>query len=106
MLTGMSTKGIKKETSSSRWHRIIARVACYGSDLFYRSNYVPRAISLFSLLAVLPGLADVVFLLAGYAVPILVSLPILPFELAIGTWLLIRDTKMEQAQDVSPAGAY
>jgi len=55
---------------------------------------------------VLPGLAAVVFLLAGYAVPIIVSLPILPFELAIGAWLLLRGIKMERPQDARPAGAY
>ncbi len=74
--------------------------------LFYRSNYIPRAISIFGLLAVVLGLGSVVFQLLGYEVPILVSLPLLPFELAIGAWLLIKGTKMEQPQDVSPAGAY
>jgi hypothetical protein len=58
--------------------------------LFYRSNYIPRAISVFGLLAVLLGLGSVVFQLLGYEVPILVSLPLLPFELAIGVWLLFR----------------
>ncbi len=69
--------------------------------LFYRSNYIPRVISLFGLLAVSLGLAAVVFQLLGYDVPILLSLPILPFELAIGAWLLFRGIK-EQPPEISP----
>ncbi len=56
--------------------------------LFYRSSYIPRVISLFGLLAVVLGLGSVVFQLLGYEVSILLSLPLLPFELAIGSWLL------------------
>jgi hypothetical protein len=70
--------------------------------LFYRSNYIPRAISLFGLLAVVLGLGSVVFQLLGYEVPILVSLPLLPFELAIGAWLLFFGIR-EQPAAVSPA---
>lgn len=61
--------------------------------LFYRSKYIPRIIPLFGLLAVALGLAAVVFQLLGYDVPILLSLPILPFELAIGGWLLFKGIK-------------
>ena len=61
--------------------------------LFYRSNYVPRVISLFGLAAVLLGLVAVVGQLLGYEVPILLSIPLLPFEIAIGTWLLFRGIK-------------
>ena len=63
--------------------------------LFYRSNYIPRAISLFGLLAVVLALGSVVFQLLGYEVPILLSIPLLPFELAIGTWLLLRGIKVQ-----------
>ena len=70
--------------------------------LFYRSNYIPRAISIFGLLAVVLGLGSVVFQLLGYEVPILLSLPLLPFELAIGAWLLFRGIR-EQPTAVSPA---
>ena len=65
--------------------------------LFYRSNYIPRIISLFGLLAVVLGLGSVVFQLLGYEVPILVSLPLLPFELAIGSWLLFLGIKAQPA---------
>jgi hypothetical protein len=74
--------------------------------LFYRSNYIPRAISVFGLLAVSLGLVAVVGQLLGYDVPILLSIPLLPFELAIGAWLLTRGIKMERARAASPSGAY
>jgi hypothetical protein len=64
--------------------------------LFYRSRYVPRAISLFGLLAVTMGLAGVMLQLFGYEVPIFVSLPIGLFELIIGAWLLLKGIKGQQ----------
>lgn len=70
--------------------------------LFYRSNYIPHVISLFGLIAVVLGLGSVVFQLLGYEVPILVSLPLLPFELAIGSWLLFLGIK-DQPMAVSPS---
>lgn len=58
--------------------------------LFYQSRYIPRAISLFGLVAVCVGLVGIVLEFLGYTMPIFVYLPILPFELAIGLWLLLR----------------
>lgn len=68
--------------------------------LFFRSRYIPRAISLFGLVAVAVGSAGIVAELLGYDVPILVFLPILPFELTIGAWLLLRGT----ATSAEPSG--
>jgi hypothetical protein len=61
--------------------------------MFYKSNYIPRVISLFGLLAVSLALIAVVLQVFGYDVPIWVSLPLLPFELTIGGWLLFRGIK-------------
>jgi Domain of unknown function (DUF4386) len=58
--------------------------------LFYQSNFIPRIISLFGLAAVCVGLAGIVAEFLGYTVSIFVLLPILPFELTIGAWLVIR----------------
>ncbi len=65
--------------------------------LFYRSGYVPRIIPLFGLLAVVLGLGSVVFQLLGYEVSILFSIPLLPFELAIGAWLLFMGVRERPA---------
>jgi hypothetical protein len=58
--------------------------------LFYKSRYIPRAISLWGLIAVSVGVVGLVFVLFGYDVALIVFLPILPFELAIGGWLMIK----------------
>jgi hypothetical protein len=69
--------------------------------MLYRSNYVPRIIPAYGLLAVSLGFVAVVGQLMGYEVPILLSISILPFELAIGGWLLFRGIR-EQPMAVSP----
>jgi hypothetical protein len=53
----------------------------------------PRFISLFGLIAVSVASVGIGFQFFGYDVPIFVSLPILPFELTIGVWLLLRGIK-------------
>ena len=76
-------------------------------SLLYRSRYVPRAISLFGLVAVLVALAGIVVELSGSSVPMIVYLPLLPFELTIGTWLLLRgittSASMSRVRRVGPA---
>jgi hypothetical protein len=72
---------------------------CFGAilwySLFYKSRYIPRAISLFGLIAVSVAIAGLVYEFLGHDVSILVFLPILPFELTIGTWLVLRGIKDE-----------
>ena len=67
---------------------------CIGGLLFYyllfKSKYIPRAIPLFGIIAVFVGLIGELFSLSGHIVPIYVFIPILPFELLIGVWLIIN----------------
>jgi len=67
---------------------------CIGGFLFYflflRSKYIPRLLALWGLIAVSVGFIGEVFALFGYDVPLYVFLPILPFELAIGVWLIVK----------------
>jgi len=58
--------------------------------LFFKSRYIPRVIPLWGLIAVSVALVGIVFELFGYNVSIFVYLPILPFELTIGVWLMLR----------------
>ena len=58
--------------------------------LFYKSGYIPRALSLFGLIAALLALIGTLFGLLGYDVPIVVFLLSLPFELTIGVWLMVK----------------
>ena len=74
-------------------------------SLFYTSKYIPRVISLWGLLAVAVGFVAVVFQLFGHDVSIFVSLPILPFELTIGVWLLLRGIKEQPREEYAPASS-
>jgi hypothetical protein len=80
---------------------------CFGAILwyylFYKSRYIPRAISLFGLIAVSVALAGLAFQFLGHDVSIFVYLPILPFELTIGAWLMLRGIKDEVPVVIDPA---
>lgn len=58
--------------------------------LFLRSRYVPRALSIFGMAAVLVGGVGTFLEILGMEMPLVVFLPILPFELLIGVWLMIK----------------
>lgn len=57
--------------------------------LFFNSRVIPRVLALWGLVAAPLALVGTVLTLLGYAVPIVVFLPNLPFELGAGLWLLI-----------------
>ncbi len=69
--------------------------------MFYKSKYVPRAISLLGLIAAPVSLAGIVFEYLGYAVPMFVHLPLLPFELMIGFWLLIKGIRIQERDNLA-----
>jgi hypothetical protein len=60
--------------------------------LFFTSRLVPRWLSIWALLAMVPVLAGTLPQVwdAGIKVPFVLDLPYLPFELVVGLWLLIR----------------
>jgi hypothetical protein len=61
--------------------------------LFFRSRVIPRVLALWGLVAAPLALVGTVLTLLGYAVPIVVFLPNLPFELGAGLWLLVVGTR-------------
>jgi len=67
---------------------------CTGGILFYylffKSKYVPIVLSLWGITAASLGLIGTLLEILDYAVPLYVFLPILPFELAIGIWLIVK----------------
>jgi hypothetical protein len=67
---------------------------CLGGILFYyllyKSGAVPRALSLWGLITLLPLLVANLFDIFGYQVPQFVGLPYFPFELVIGLWILVK----------------
>jgi hypothetical protein len=58
--------------------------------LFYKSGFIPRSLNLLGLIAAPLAFIGTLFELLGYAVPIVVFLPNLPFELGVGLWLLVK----------------
>ena len=69
-------------------------VFCLGAILFYyllyKSSLVPRVLSLWGLITILPLLAANLFDILGYQVPQFVGFPYFPFELVIGLWILVK----------------
>ena len=67
---------------------------CTGGILFYylffKSKYVPIAISLWGIAAASLAFIGYLAILFGYDVPLYVFIPILQFELAIGIWLIVK----------------
>ncbi len=73
------------------WFYCIGGMIWY--SLFYRSMYIPRLISLFGIFAASLAFVAVVMNYLGYDAPLWMSIPLLPFELSIGFWLLLRGIK-------------
>jgi len=84
-----------------------------GGVLFYylldRSRLVPRVLSLWGLIAVLPFLIGIPLTIMGHTVSLAFYLPYIPFELVIGIWILIKgikiDTDTTTVRQMAPAGA-
>ncbi|MGC1378822.1 MAG: DUF4386 domain-containing protein [Anaerolineales bacterium] len=67
---------------------------CLGGILFYillyQSGVVPRALSLWGLIATFPMLVGTVTQIFGYTIPFFFYVPYVPFELVIAIWILIK----------------
>ena len=65
-----------------------------GGTLFYyllfKSGYVPRALALTGLIVAPLAFIGTVGELFGINVPLILFIPNLPFELAIGLWLIVK----------------
>lgn len=73
--------------------------------LFFRSGYIPRTLALWGLIAASMALVGTLFVLFGYEVPLVVFIPNLPFELAIGVWLLVKGINDSSETEVRLAHA-
>ncbi len=86
---------------------------CPGGILFYyllyKSGVVPRALSLWGLITVLPCLAATLLVVFGYEAPVLLYVLYMPFELVIGVWILVKginktsETRRQSASAPAPA---
>jgi hypothetical protein len=78
---------------------------CIGGVLFYylffKSKYVPKVLPIWGIIVASLGFIGEVFAIFGYDVPLYVFLPILPFELAIGVWLMIKGFRPQEIKSES-----
>lgn len=76
---------------------------CVGGTLFYyllyKANLVPRLLTLWGLVTIPPMLVGTLLVVAGYAAPTYLYIPYIPFEFAIGLWILIKGTKHDVSLD-------
>ncbi len=84
---------------------------CLGALLFYpllyRSRVIPRGLSLWGLIAVIPCFVATVSALFGFELPFFVYLPYVPFELVTAVWILFKgapNTTAVEPQILQPAG--
>ena len=69
-------------------------VFCLGAILFYfllyKSGFIPRGLSLWGLITVLPVLIGTLTAIFSYDLPFIFFLPYFPFEFVIGIWILVK----------------
>ena len=58
--------------------------------LFYKSGFLPRVLALWGLIAALLAFIGSLFDHLGLAIPMIVFLPNLPFDLGVGVWLIVK----------------
>ena len=72
---------------------------CIGGFLFYyllfKSRVIPRALSLWGLITIIPILIGALLALFGFQVPFYLYLPYLPFEFVVGVWITITGINEE-----------
>ena len=70
--------------------------------LFFKSKYIPTWLALFGIAVASLGFIGELFVLLDYDVSLFVFLPILPFELAIGIWLMIKGIGADSEPSAQP----
>jgi Domain of unknown function (DUF4386) len=97
LYSGVNSMGI----TIHMWFYCIGGLLWY--SLFYTSKFIPRVISLWGLLAVFVAFVGIVLQLLGYNESIFVFLPILPFEVTIGVWLMLRGIQEQPRDEYAPS---
>lgn len=72
---------------------------CLGGILFYilldQARIIPRALSLWGLIAVFPCLIGTLFAVFGFQLPFAIYLPYVPFEFVIGIWIIAKGIRYD-----------
>ncbi len=70
--------------------------------LLYKSNIIPRVLSLWGLITVSLLLILTLFVIFGYEVPFFLYLPYVPFEFIAGVWILVKGVRDGSENMVTP----
>ena len=80
---------------------------CPGGLLFYyllyKSCVIPRALSLWGLITIIPMLIGTLTQIFGYTIPFIFYLPYVPFEFVVGIWFLVKGAREMSSSEVSPS---
>jgi hypothetical protein len=82
-------------------YTLLMLVFCPGALLFYwllfKSRLVPRALSLWGFITVIPIFFATALSILGINVPFYIFIPYIPFEFVIGVWILFRGVRTTPA---------
>jgi hypothetical protein len=74
---------------------------CLGAFLYYYLLYaartVPRGLSLWGLITLIPVFVGTLTAIFGYDLPFILFLPYVPFEFVIGIWILVKGVPQNQS---------
>ena len=109
----LQTLGNLAYESMSYGYTLLMLPCTLGVILFYylldKSRIVPRALSLWGLITVFPMLIGTVSQIFGYTLPFIFYVPYVPFEFAIGVWILLKgiqdSSETASIRQMFPAGA-
>lgn len=83
-------------------YTLLMLVFCPGAILFYwllfKSRLVPRALSLWGLITVIPIFFAIALSVLGINLPFYIFVPYIPFEFVIGLWILIKGVRVTPAE--------
>lgn len=69
--------------------------------LLYQSRVIPRVLSLWGLVTLLPILFGTAAFMIGYEFPAFTYLPYVPFEFVVGVWILVKGLNVRQPDAVA-----
>jgi hypothetical protein len=72
-------------------------------SLFYKSRIIPRALSLWGLIAVSLAMVGTLLTIGGRNVSFFIYLPYVPFEFVVGAWILIAGLKVKAEGKLEPS---
>jgi len=83
-------------------YTLLMLVFCPGALLFYwllfKSRLVPRALSLWGFITVIPIFFAIALSILGINIPFYIFVPYIPFEFVIGVWILIKGVRTAPAR--------